>query len=110
MCLRYTKQTVKDLEDIKTFFSKIVFKRVIVIFKRVSDPGFHYIEKCGAERITEESIVKVIDITPETAITVAALRSGSGCEGLHFKSLPKVWRTMIKPGVKYMDLFCLKNS
>ena len=74
MCLRYTKQTVKDLEDIKTFFSKIVFKRVIVIFKRVSDPGFHYIEKCGAERITEESIVKVIDITPETVITVAALR------------------------------------
>lgn len=29
MCLRYTKQTVKDLEDIKTFFSKIVFIRVI---------------------------------------------------------------------------------
>ena len=21
----------------------------------------------------------------------------------HFKSLPKVWRTMIKPGVKFMD-------
>ena len=29
--------------------------------------------------------------------------------GFHFKSLPKVWRTMIKPGVKFMDLFCLKN-
>ena len=29
--------------------------------------------------------------------------------GFHFRSLPKVWRTMIKPGVKFMDLFCLKN-
>ncbi len=29
--------------------------------------------------------------------------------GFHFKSLPKVWRTMIKPGVKFMYLFSLKN-
>lgn len=36
-------------------------------FKRVSDPGFHFIEKYGAKRITEERIVKVIDITPETS-------------------------------------------
>lgn len=42
--------------------------------KRVPDPVFHFIEKCGAERITEESIVKVIHITPETVITIAALR------------------------------------
>ncbi len=43
-------------------------------FKGAPDPGFHFIEKCGAERITEESIVKVTHITPETVITVAALR------------------------------------
>lgn len=51
-------------------------------FKRVSDPIFQFIEKCGAERITEESIVKVIDITPETVIIVAAFRDqAGGCEG-----------------------------
>ena len=29
--------------------------------------------------------------------------------GFHFKSLPKVWRTIIKPGVKSIEWFCLKN-
>lgn len=31
MCFRYSKQTVKDLENIKTFLSKIVVKWVIFI-------------------------------------------------------------------------------
>ncbi len=42
-------------------------------FKRVPDPVFHFIQKCSAERI-KESIVKVIHITLETVITIAALR------------------------------------
>ena len=29
--------------------------------------------------------------------------------GFHLRSLPKVWRTMIQPGVKFLDLFILKN-
>ena len=31
LCVRYTKQTVKDLEDIKAFLSKIAIKWVILI-------------------------------------------------------------------------------
>ena len=45
------------------------------LFKRASKLAFHFIQKGGAERITEESIVKVIDITPETVVTVAAFRN-----------------------------------
>ena len=44
------------------------------LFKRVADFVFHFIQKGGAERITQESIVKVINITPESVITVAAFR------------------------------------
>ena len=59
--------------DIKAF---LVFPATagFHFFKRVSNPGFHFIEKRGAERIAEEGIVKAIDITPETVITVAAFR------------------------------------
>jgi len=125
MCLRYTKQTVKDLEDIKTFFSKIVFKRVIVIFKRVSDPGFHYIEKCGAERITEESIVKVIDgaeriteesivkvidITPETVITVAALRDQAEDVWVPFQIPAKGMENHDKTGSEIHGLILLEKQ
>lgn len=44
------------------------------LFKRVADFVFHFIQKGSAERITEKSIVKVINITPKSVITVAAFR------------------------------------
>lgn len=41
-------------------------------FKRGANPGFHFIEQGGPESITEESIVKVGDVTPETVVAVTA--------------------------------------
>lgn len=54
-------------------------------FKGVPDPGFHFIQKRGTERITEESIVKVIHITPETVITITALRDQAVNVGVPFQ-------------------------
>lgn len=41
-------------------------------FERGTDSVFHFIKEGGAEGITKESKVKVIDITPEAIITVTA--------------------------------------
>ena len=44
----------------------------LYLFKRRSDPVFHFIEKSSAEGVTEIIIMKVFDMTPESVITVAA--------------------------------------
>lgn len=40
------------------------------LFERGTDPVFHFIKEGGAEGVTKESIVKVVDITPEAIVTV----------------------------------------
>lgn len=44
------------------------------LFERGADLGFHIIEQSGAERVTQESVIKMIDIAPEAIITVATFR------------------------------------
>lgn len=57
--------------DIKAFFVFPVaagFYR----FKGRADLSFHFIEKCSAESVAQESVIKVMDITPETIVAVTA--------------------------------------
>lgn len=44
-------------------------------FERGADPVFHFIKESGAEGVTKENIVKVMDITPEAIITVSPFRN-----------------------------------
>ena len=44
-------------------------------FERWTDPVFHFVKEGGAEGVTKESIVKVMDITPEAIITVSPFRN-----------------------------------
>ena len=44
-------------------------------FKRGSDFSLHFIEQGSAESVTKERIVKIIDVTPESIVTVAAFRN-----------------------------------
>lgn len=44
-------------------------------FEGGTNSGFPFIQKGGAERIMEESIVKVLDIAPKTVITAATFRN-----------------------------------
>lgn len=44
----------------------------LYFFKRGSDLSLHFIEKRGTESVTEESIIKIFYITPETVIAVTA--------------------------------------
>lgn len=56
------------------------------------------------ESIVKVSIAKIVDIAPETVIAVTVSKNEAMDMGVHFKSLPKVWRIMIKPGVKKKPL------
>lgn len=78
-------------------------------FKGWEDFSFHFIKQGGAESDAQVGVVKVAGIAPETVITITAFRNEAMDMGFHFKSLLKVWSTIRKPGVKFMDLFCLKN-
>ena len=44
----------------------------LYFFKRGSDLSLHFIEKRGTESVTEESIIKIFYIAPETVIAVTA--------------------------------------
>ena len=44
----------------------------LYFFKRGSDLSLHFIEKRGTESVTEERIIKIFYITPETVIAVTA--------------------------------------
>ena len=60
--------------DIEPFFMFPVAAG-LDFFERGADPVFHFIKESGAEGVTKESIVKVMDITPEAIITVAPFRN-----------------------------------
>lgn len=53
-------------------------------FKRGSDSGLHFIEQGSAESVTKEGIVKIIDVTPESIVTVAAFRNETVDMGIPF--------------------------
>lgn len=40
------------------------------LFERRTNTGFHVVQQSGTESITEEGIVKMRDVAPETVITV----------------------------------------
>lgn len=44
------------------------------LFKRWTDDGFHFIEECSAESITQKCVAEVADVTPEGIITKTAFR------------------------------------
>ena len=44
-------------------------------FKRRIKITFHLVKESGAEGITEESIIEMLDITPKTVIAVPAFRN-----------------------------------
>ena len=44
------------------------------LFERWPDSGFHFIKQGSTESITQISVIKVFDISPETIITVPAFR------------------------------------
>lgn len=69
--------------DIEPFFM-IPVAAGLDFFERGADPVFHIIKESGAEGITKESIVKVMDITPEAIITVAPLRNEAVDVGIPF--------------------------
>ena len=53
-------------------------------FERGADPVFHFIKESGAEGVTKESIVNVMDITPEAIITVSPFRNEAVDVGIPF--------------------------
>jgi len=54
------------------------------LFKRRPNLSFHFSEQCGTEGITKEGVVKVIDLAPETVVTVTALRNETMNMGIPF--------------------------
>ena len=60
--------------DVKAVFVLFVTARFL-LFKGRSDFGFQFIEQSGTEGITEEGVVKMMNIAPETVIAVTALRN-----------------------------------
>lgn len=70
-----------DIEAIPMF----LVTECVYFFKRVADSIWHFIQKGGAERITEESIVKVVKIMPESVIVAAALRDRTVDVGVPFQ-------------------------
>lgn len=55
------------------------------LFKRRTDDRFYFVQECGAEGVTKESIVKVSDMTPETIITKATFRKKTVDMGIPFE-------------------------
>ena len=55
------------------------------LFKTRTDDRFHFVQECGAEGVTKESIVKVSDMTPETIITKATFRKKTVDMGIPFE-------------------------
>lgn len=58
-------------------------------FERRSNPVFQFIEKSGAESVTEIVVVKVLYMTPETIITVAAFGKEAVNVGIPFEIAAK---------------------
>lgn len=81
------------------------FKR----FKGIPQSGLQFIKESSPEGIAKKGVVEMTDMPPKTIITVPPSETRQWICGFHFKSLPKVCRTMIKPGVKFFEWLRLKN-
>lgn len=53
-------------------------------FKGRSDHGFHFVKQGSAEGIAQEGIVEVVDVPPETIVTVSAFRNKTVDMGIPF--------------------------
>ncbi len=53
-------------------------------FKGRSGHGFHFVKQGSAEGVTQEGIVEVADVPPETIITVSAFRNKTVDMGIPF--------------------------
>ena len=59
--------------DVKTIFMLLITES-FYLFKGWTDFGFHFIKQGGPESIAQIVIVEIIDIAPETVVTVATFR------------------------------------
>lgn len=79
------------------------------LFERSADSGFHFIQKGGTERITEEGIVKVIGIAPKSAITIATFRNETVDMGIPFQIPAKGVKNHNETGCEVHGLILLKK-
>ena len=70
--------------DIKAFFV-LVIASGFLLFERGTYNSLHFIKKGSAKSVTQESIIKMGNITPETVITVAAFRDKAVDMGIPFQ-------------------------
>lgn len=59
--------------DVKTIFMLLITEG-FYLFKGWTDFAFHFIKQCGPESVAQIIIVEMIDIAPETVVTVATFR------------------------------------
>ena len=78
-------------------------------FERGADPVFHFIKESGAEGVTKENIVKVMDITPETIITVATFRNEAVDVGIPFQISAKGMKDHDKTRSKIQGLILFEK-
>lgn len=94
--------------DIETVFVFLVTAG-FYLFKGRSDFGFHFIQEGSAEGITEEGIVKVVDIPPKTIITVTTLRNKAVDVWVPFQVPAKGVKDHDETGSKVQGFILLKK-
>ena len=70
------------------------------LFKGCSNFGFHFVEQGSTKSITKVCIVKMVDIPPETVITVTAFRNEAVNVGIPFQVSAKGVKNHDKTGSK----------
>ena len=70
--------------DIEALFV-LVIASDFLLFERGTYNSLHFIKKGSAKSVTEESVIKMGNITPETVITVAAFRDKAVDMGIPFQ-------------------------
>ena len=63
----------------------LVIASGFLLFERGTYNSLHFIKKGSAKSVTQESIIKMGNITPETVITVAAFRDKAVDMGIPFQ-------------------------
>ena len=74
-----------NIESMYMFFIAKSFN----FFKGRSNPAFHFIKKSSAKGITQEGIIKMMDMPPETIIAVTAFREKTMNVRVPFQIPPK---------------------
>ena len=94
--------------DIKPIFV-VGIDRSLKLFKGIADFGMQFVQKGGLKGVTQEFVVEVFLWRQRREFPTPPSETRQWIWGFHFRSLPKVWRTQINPGVKSSDLLSLWN-